>query len=76
MNATQDTRVKLTRAEAAEALGVSVRTVDRLLKGGRLPYTRDPVTGRIAIPERYVHARRAAQTVPAQRTPDPSERGS
>lgn len=39
----------VTRLDAAEILDVSPRTVNRMMKDGRLPFVRNPLTGRPVI---------------------------
>jgi excisionase family DNA binding protein len=39
----------MTRTEAALTLGVSTRTIKRRMDAGKLPFKRDPRSGRVAV---------------------------
>lgn len=44
-----NTAPTITRAQAAEQLGVSLRTVNRYMRNGELTFERDTASGRVSI---------------------------
>jgi excisionase family DNA binding protein len=66
-------RLLVTKAEAAERLSVSVRTIERLVAAGRLPlvHVESAARFRVSDLEAYVHDLSEAQA-PQRRADDPS----
>lgn len=46
----------LTQKDVARITGRSLRTVQRWMRSGRLPFSRDPLTGRVTFTESDVRA--------------------
>lgn len=63
----------LTKQEVAQRLGCSIRTVDRLMKTGALPYFR-PSAHIVRFDERDVEAHLARSRVHVDPKPDPRYR--